>query len=287
MIVVDPRRGSGELVPILRNRFRLPAEEQHLDFGDIAFAGHGPKGWQDVGIEVKKLPDLLGSLDDHRLIGHQLRGMHLTYEEVWLAVIGEWAADKEGYLTVPRTSRSGKRQWVRPANQVLLHALEGRLLTLQIKGGVRFVRHNTPYQLCRWVGVMYHWWQKRWQDHHSLDVFYAPPPDDRRILRRPLTQVRLWAKELPGIEWTLSERVEGRFRSALAMANATPAEWAGIPGIGKAKAKAAWAAIREENSNVERQAHPRDAVRGRVRVAGKRGRHAAGRVRHRVQPRAK
>ena len=251
MILVDTRAGSRELSPVLRRRFRLPVEDQDMEFGDVAFAGQSSKGWIDVGIEVKKLSDLLSSLDDHRLIGHQIRGMHNTYEEVWLAIIGDWASDKEGRITVPRSTRTGKRRWVVEPHNAMYCDLESRLLTLQLKGGVRIVRHQSQYQVCRWIGLLYHWWQKRWGDHHTLDVFFTPRPDDRRIFRRPLSTVRRWAKELPGIEWTISQDVERRFRTAQQMANAELAEWMSIPGIGKAKAQAAWRAIRESNPNVE------------------------------------
>ena len=73
-ITVDPRAGSADLFEPLKAR-KLPVRLSKLEAGDVAFIGNGPEGRPvPVGIEYKKLPEMLGCFRD-RFAGHQIIGM--------------------------------------------------------------------------------------------------------------------------------------------------------------------------------------------------------------------
>ena len=90
MILVDTRAGSNELIePLLKAG--LPVEEATLEFGDLAFLGRGEGGKKlTIGIEHKKMGDLVQSMTGGRLAGHQLPGMLGMYDRCWLIAEGDW-----------------------------------------------------------------------------------------------------------------------------------------------------------------------------------------------------
>ena len=105
VIFVDYRAGSHELVAPLK-ALGLPVEETTLDAGDVAFSGRGEKGKEVlVGIEYKRLSDLISSLRTERLQGHQLVAMsEAGFDYSWLLIEGELLYDSRGRLQ-RRTSR--------------------------------------------------------------------------------------------------------------------------------------------------------------------------------------
>jgi ERCC4-type nuclease len=114
MILVDQRTGSADLEPQLK-ALGLPTELMFMEFGDIAWTGRGENGTAvQVGIELKKLPDLLTSLRDGRLPNHQVPGMlkkpEGAYDYGWLIVEGKWRKGPLGELQFPKfaNSKSGR-----------------------------------------------------------------------------------------------------------------------------------------------------------------------------------
>jgi ERCC4-type nuclease len=76
VLFVDPRSGSKELVrPLTKAGLPVDASTQ-LEAGDLFFVGRGDKGAATtIGIEHKKVADLIASLRTGRLQGVQLPGM--------------------------------------------------------------------------------------------------------------------------------------------------------------------------------------------------------------------
>src|SRR5258708_3403809 len=82
VIVLDRREA-----PALQEAVRATGIEMavtELSFGDAMFLGKGPEGECSVGFERKKLDDLITSMKDRRLSGHQLRGCWQAYTFVYL-----------------------------------------------------------------------------------------------------------------------------------------------------------------------------------------------------------
>ncbi len=230
MILVDSRAGSEELVkPLLK--LGLPVEETQLDFGDIAFLGRGEKGKQVfIGVEHKKMPDLVSSLTSGRLQGHQLPGMLATYDRSWLCIEGEWQHTPDG--TVHMWKARGRTKRLKGAPPAV--ELEKRLLCLETRGGFR-VRHcPTRRDTLRFLFALYYYWtDKDLDEHKSHLAIHAPDLDEQ--LREPVSDFRAIVARVPGIGLQRSKAVEdicfdpakgeGSFRK---LHQLTAAEWAGL-----------------------------------------------------------
>lgn len=247
MILVDPRAGSKELVDPL-TAAGLPVEVTHLDFGDLAFLGRGEGGKQIfIGIEHKKLPDLVSSIVSDRIVS-QLRGtlehpggMLAMYDRHYLIIEGEWDTDESGAVIVPTPLR-GLTQRLKGAP--MASVLEARVWTLEHRGGMRTRWTRNQKETIRHVSTLYRQWTDRDLDKHGSHLAVHAPDLDR-ALRTPLTLKRQIAAMLPGIGFQKSEAVDKYFGSILEMTNADEAEWREIEGIGTTLAKRLVAACRE------------------------------------------
>src|SRR5574341_1238250 len=108
MILLDDRAGSKDLAPFMPKS--VPFTLTRLEYGDVAFSGRGPSGVCTVGVEIKKIPDLVDCIYSGRFAGHQLPGMLDTYDYCYLLVEGATRAGKLGTLEYRRAG--GK--WAEP-----------------------------------------------------------------------------------------------------------------------------------------------------------------------------
>jgi ERCC4-type nuclease len=228
VIQVDGRAGSSSLVYSLRIG-GLNAELARLDYGDIRFNGYGPDGECSIGIEYKRLNDLLKSCRDGRLAGHQVPGMVRTYQFRYLLVLGQWREGDSGLLEIP--VRGGWMQIQLGASGFLWRELEGYLQTLELRCGFHVRRCRTVADVISAVKSIYLWFGRPWDQHRSHKTIYSPPPD--RVLYQKPSLLRRVAKELPGVGWERSGAIAERYRSVMDLCCASPGELAQIPGIGK------------------------------------------------------
>src|ERR1035437_3942143 len=132
MILVDRRVGSNDLLAPLKAA-GFDAQLVELAFGDIAFEGKGLNGTPlNVGVELKRLGDLVSSLRTGRLAGHQLPGLLRTYDYAWLLVEGQWRANAAGQVTTQKRSRL----WTVIPGKMTASELDKQLLTLELCGGL-------------------------------------------------------------------------------------------------------------------------------------------------------
>lgn len=244
MIDIDDRIGSVELAK------HLPEEITHvcrLTFGDAAFLGNGPEGPVPIGIERKKVPDLVSSMETGRLSGHQLVGMRARYELVYLLVEGFWRPNtKTGTLEIMkggkwREYRAGRRQYN-------FKAVASYLQSLVMFGGVHIWISQSIYASCQWLQGLYEWWQKPWEAHKShlrFQIFHEP--GTAVPLRKPSLLRRL-VKELPDVGWEKSRALEKRFRTLPDLVMANEEDLLQVEGIGKIGARKILREIHGENA---------------------------------------
>ncbi len=240
MLNIDRRVGSEELAAPLK-RMGVRVELTTLDCADVAWTGNGP-GVRDgkelpstVGVERKKVSEILACFGDSRFVSRQLPKLLDTYDVVWLLVEGVYTAERDGRLKTgslfgPRVTHS-------------YEALTGFLLTLQQKAGVRVVRTASFTETIHWLHTAYRWWQRPWAKHQSayaLDTVRVPY--DATLAKQPGV-VRLVAAQLPGVGWQRSEAVAKHFATVRDMAGAGWREWAKIDGIGEVSARRIVAAL--------------------------------------------
>lgn len=236
---VDYREGSHDLVQPLQER-HIEVVETELQFGDLAFAGKGVGGKSvDIGIEFKKLEELVDSMRTGRLTGHQLPGMRGArkgqdplYDFAWLVFEGELLYDKQGRLL----KRVGRTFFKPIHGGMTINELYKRLTSIQLGWGVSWVNTRTRRDTLQFLEALYRTWTDRAQDDHTSHLgLYTPPALEpvsafRQTVSGPL---------FPGISLTTSEAVEQAFDGSLREAvNASAKTWAAIEVIdkhGKAK----------------------------------------------------
>lgn len=234
MLFLDRRVGSGHYLETLL-QLGTPAELVTLDFADAAFLGHGHEGDHSVsvGIEIKKIHDLISSIDSGRLNGHQLPGLLRQYDAVWLVVEGLWRPSPvDGVLELHKRGKwealsHGRRTY-------MFKEVDNFLTTLELKAGLRIRRTASSDETARMIAGLYGWWtNKTWAQHRSHLALHRP--DTAMLIPPPLR--RRIASELPGIGHERSAEVARHFPNTLQMVNADVKEWTGITGIGKTIAR--------------------------------------------------
>ncbi|KKL61599.1 hypothetical protein LCGC14_2193670 [marine sediment metagenome] len=234
MIHVDPREGSRDLASLLTtygSGKRIKVEMQRMDFADFAFDGNGPHGKSRIGIERKKLRDLLGSIETGRLAGHQLPGLLENYDYIWIIVEGLFRGDPNtGVLEEPRGM--GKWKPVSIGRRTFMFAtVDNFLNSLATQTPCKIKVCGTAHDTATAIINLYTWWQKDWRAHKSCKVIYDPFPARAYVLKP--TFMRRVANQLPGVGWEKSEPVDTYFSSVLDMCIASVEQWQQLPGIGK------------------------------------------------------
>lgn len=190
MLLVDRATGSNELCDKLV-ALGLPAELEGLKFGDIAFVGRGEGGVPvAVGIEYKKLGELVTSLRTKRFQGHQLTGMSRMYDRRYLLVEGIFHHDSMGRPTFARGKTS--RPIPGASNAVVL---EQELLNIATRGGCPVIMRATQRDALRWVQACFRYWtDKDLDEHKSHLAMYAPDMD--KTLNVPMSDFRVAVNNL-------------------------------------------------------------------------------------------
>jgi len=247
VILLDSRVGSKHLLrPLLA--MGLPTGLTGLDFGDIAFDGKGPECSVAVGIELKRLDDLIGSLSTKRFQVHQLPGMLKTYQWPILIIEGQYRESSDGLIEKGVTFGS-RLNWMRHRSTMTYQRLEGTLLTLTFATGFRILKTLDTQDTARTVARLYRWWQKDWACHQSHKVgSKGGPAQEGAILRDPWFNrdqyfVESVAFQVPGLGTKRATAAARHFGSARRMSWASPAEWEKVPGVGKVLAKSAYEAF--------------------------------------------
>lgn len=219
MILVDYREGSKDLIKPLQKR-GLPVTEADLDAGDLAFVGRGEGGTPvSIGIEHKKVADLVQSIRTERLQGHQLGKMRAEYFMSYLFIEGELLYDERGRLL--RRSRHGRPK-VMPGSMGIGELLK-RVYVLQLCGGLHPWWSATQRDTVLALEMLYRVWTDTDLDKHKSHIaVYQPPPPV------PISQLRQTLCSLPGVKVAVSKAAEQTFGSIRAAVNAPVKAWAAL-----------------------------------------------------------
>lgn len=171
MILCDPRRGSGELVPYFRP-YDVPVDDTTLlSAGDFAFWGDGPDGMELVGFERKVLSDFMTSKRDHRLGGFQLPNMSEMYPNFnHLIIEGIWRAGTSGMVE----THQGK-DWRTTKPAMMYRELDHFLAELMYKRGIYVERTSDRAQTVAFIVSRYKFFNDQvWTQHNRTEKIYAP-----------------------------------------------------------------------------------------------------------------
>lgn len=223
MIFVDYRMGSAELVPALR-RLGLDVEETTLTAGDVAFVGRGEGGKEvNVGIEFKKVGELVQSIRTERLQGFQLFRMREEYDFSYLLVEGEVLFDAQGQMT----RRVGRRDFKRIGMSIAEYMK--RIMVLHLRGGLNYMRSESRAETLREIECLFRvWTDKDLDDHDSHIGIYTAPS------LVPLSEYRQMLAPLDGVGQRTSLALEIYFNGSLERTlQATVAELAVLTTVDK------------------------------------------------------
>ena len=240
-VYIDDRAGSKELIRF--QPLKDTGELCRLNSGDAAFTGNGPDGDVIVGVEVKSIFDLIGSIRTGRLQGTQIPRMVAEFDVCWLLYYGCYRPAVRGNDL--QINRGGKWKGYRLGKQKVPYGyVEGFLLTLSASG-VLVKRVSDPREAAAWIGVLHRWYGKRWDQHKGMRTF----DNSRAITEMPemdpgvLLRARV-ASQLPGVGFERAMAVGRHFGSVTEMVGASEEEWAQVEGIGPVIASAVKGAMR-------------------------------------------
>ena len=278
MLILDDResnRPAGrELITALRRYDIELSTNVRLAFGDAMFAGNGESGECFVGVEHKRLGDLITSMKDRRLSGHQLRGLWQSYDYVFLFAEGIWRPGPGGEIEELgtngwRTFFSARDRYSVSYRQLAayLHSLSLRSRHATTGEPLRVVRTQNPRETAAQYAALYlGFTEKTWREHHAHDEIYTEITQPRRmgLVQKKVTVAWKMAAQIPGID-RIAEQVAEHFGTGRAMALAGLSErtmelveryfvehpdaavkaWQAVKGVGRERAEAAVRAFTE------------------------------------------
>lgn len=228
-VLIDYREGSKHLLRPLQRR-GLDVEITNLPYGDICFGGRGiGDAPVAIGIELKRLTDLVSSLRSGRLADTQLPGMMGTpekrglYDYGWLLIEGQYRVNKGGQL-IHLTGEG----WKPVKGGMNVAELEKQVLTLEMATGVHVRFTNREEDTVTFLYNLYRWWTDKPMDAHTSHLGGQRP---QGII--PLSDFRATVEvRCPGMGHAMSLAAEVKFGGSLRRAAmATAEDWAGIQSI--------------------------------------------------------
>lgn len=221
---VDYRDGSIDLLEPLQE-MGLPAVKGDFD-ADIKFTGRGEKGAPvEIGVEFKKLGELIQSLQTQRLQGHQLLKMRKAFDFSYLLIEGELMWNSQGVLTKwSRGAYSGRGQVPVPG-RMRANELLKRIHVLHLRGGLNPLWSRNRTDTLKQIEVLYRVWTDQDLDEHKshLAIYQAP-----QLME--VSQFRKTVHTLPEVGMKVSSAAETKFNSSLrkAICLSTTNDWATI-----------------------------------------------------------
>lgn len=245
MILIDSRKGSGELFPLFPSGL---SEISDLEYGDLMFLGRGKNdNVIGIGIERKAILDLVNSIQSGRLSGHQLPGLLQTYEVVYIIVEGLWRPNpKTGILE--KYTGGGWRSVELGRRRFMAKEVVNYLNTLAIKigdmtgGRISIWRTSGIQETVHLILSLFNWWNNKAYDEHRSHLKDYDPGDVNFI--KPGIVYRI-AKTLESIGPDKATSIEKVFSTPVEMVMADEKTWMKIPGIGKKLAKNIVKALQE------------------------------------------
>ena len=227
-ILVDDRENGGIVDQL--SRYGVPVTVVHLDFADTVIEA---KDGRLIGYERKRITDLIASMVDRRLAGHQLRGMWGLYDRVELVIEGWWRAGEHGAIEIPTGPGKPWQTLYHRGSGISYRQVDSYLQTQRECGGVAIWRTCSSQETAQLYVSRWHWWQKDYELHKAHDTLYTTLPEQQHrgavtLHNGEPNLVTRMAAQLPGID-AIAWDVGKHFEHPSDMVLATEAEWRRVP----------------------------------------------------------
>lgn len=247
-LLISDAAGSREVAAAVNKRPGHPEvillSMAEMPFGDCMMTWKGPQGKALlVGVEIKKLDDILSCIQTGRFAGWQMPGMLGTYDISLLLVEGNWQMNHQtGVLEHLKGAggwhavSTGPRKW-------MYRELNRWLLVLSMVAGIQVLKTRGMDETVQTLIDLHALGEEGWNDHRSLKTHsqvttdqlkYRELPDGSKRMRyeKPSLLEKL-AAQFDGLGVDRAIAVGEHFKSVKEMINAGEKEWAAIPGVGK------------------------------------------------------
>ncbi len=232
MILLDDRVGSVDLA-----KYIPAAEVTRLDCADAVVVG----AELTIGVELKRLGDLLRVIQDGRFVAQQLPCLLSSYDRVYLLVEGVFKPGPDGEFLMRRGREWHQPDWGR-RNGWRYAEVQRWLFSVEEGAGIRLGFTGGPSGTAAWL--------------KEMDAEFSKPAAERKALKAvyhaPLggfstpSLARQFAALLPGVGVGRSAAVATHFKSVKAIVAASAKDLTAVPGVGKISAQAIVKAIEEE-----------------------------------------
>lgn len=241
----DEKVGTDMLGLIRSHRSQPTALHKHLTAGDFCFAGEGPKGPCLVGIERKRIKDMLSSLRLGRLVGEQLPKLLDHYEYTFLVLEGTFRTNWYSGLLEDKYGKDYSPVLVGKSNFMGLE-LESALTSILACTPIRYIRTRTPKETVEWLISINHAFSKPW-DQQLAKVIAIHQPEQYATIGKAST-IRRIGYALSGLGWERSGALEQNYRSVWDVMSTDPncecirpaKDYEKLPGFGKVLSKRMW-----------------------------------------------
>jgi len=240
-LLLDRRVGSIELHPHLLT----PHSVCDLDYGDAVVVGHttlpGESDPRDVmvGIERKRIRDLISSMESGRLVAHQLPGMGEEYDRSYLVIEGLWQTNKKGELEIWqgkgfRPLRYGKRVY----GSKEVHSF---LISVRELFGVPTLFTPNLLNTASWIDHIHRWYNKK--KHRTAETMMVNPVPAAPGFKRPKTLARMLVG-MDGIGGRKALDIAHHFGSMMELMAASVTDIMEVEGVGQTIAEGIYRQLR-------------------------------------------
>lgn len=240
----DRTTGTDMLSLIRSHRDSPTALPKHLTSGDFCFAGNGPDGDCLIGVERKRIKDMLSSIRLGRL-SEQLERMVRHYEYPFLILEGTFRTNWYTGLLEEKYGRDYSAVQVGKSTFLGLE-LESAISSFLAATPVRYIRTRSERETVEWLVSLNHAFSKPW-DQQIAKVTAIHTPLQYASVGKAST-VRRVTNALSGLGWEKSGTLEQNYGSVWDLMSTDPdcscirpaKDYERLPGFGPVMSKKVW-----------------------------------------------
>lgn len=226
------------------HRTHPTALPKHLSTGDFCFAGEGPKGPCLIGIERKRIKDMLSSIRTGRL-AEQIVTMLNHYDYSFLVLEGTFRTNLHSGLLEDKYGRDYAPILIGKSTFLGLE-LESTLTSIISTTPLRYIRTRNERETVEWLISLNHAFSSPW-DKQLSKVTAIHQPEQYATVGKAST-IRRVGYALSGLGWERSGTLEQNYRSVWDVMSTDPdcpcirpaKDYEKLPGFGKVLSRRVW-----------------------------------------------